>query len=107
METEEEMVEMHRRIDENFDEIWSEYTYFRNCVTEHGGLMLIAIKNDQKELAYNCYDNINYIIKVLTSTHSPLKNNISLQDDLVELCEQYARQYPSNYPQLKKDMCNF
>jgi hypothetical protein len=49
-------------------------------VTEHGGLMLIAIKNDQKELAYNCYDSINYIVKVLTSTHSPLKNDISLQD---------------------------
>jgi hypothetical protein len=101
------MIEIHRRMDENFDEIWGEYTYLKNCVTEHGGLMLIAIKNDQEELAYNCYDSINYIAKVLTSTHSPLKNDITLQDDLVKLCKHYARQYPRNYPQPKRDTCNY
>jgi hypothetical protein len=97
--------EIYRRIDENFDEIWGEYTYLKKCVTEHGGLMLTAIKKDQKELAYNCYGNINYIIRVLTSTHSPLKNDILLQDDLVKLCENYAKQYPSDFPQPNRDTC--
>jgi hypothetical protein len=78
MEIEEARTEMHRRIDENFDEMWGEYTYFRKCVAEHGGLMLTAIKKDQTELAYNCYYNINYVVKVLTSTSSPLKNDLSL-----------------------------
>lgn len=105
MEIEEARAQMHRRIDENFGEMWGEYTYFRKCVAEHGGLMLTAIKKDQKELAYNCYYNIKYIVKVLTSARSPLKNNISLQDDLVKLCEHYARQYPSDYPQPKRDTC--
>lgn len=105
MKIEEVNVEMDRRTDGNFDEMFGEYTYFRKCVVEHGGLLLTAIKKDQKELAYNCYDNINYIVRVLTSTHSPLKNEMSLQADLVNLCEQYSRHYPSDYPQPKSGTC--
>jgi hypothetical protein len=85
------------------EEALVEYINLKKCVNEHGELMLTAIKKDQQELAYNCYFNIIYIEKVLTSTCSPLKNDILLQDELVKLCEHYAKQYPSDYPQLKRD----
>ena len=85
------------------EEALVEYINLKKCVNEHGELMLAAIKKDQQELAYNCYFNIFYIEKVLTSTCSPLKNDISLQNELVKLCEHYEKQYPNDYPQLKKD----
>ena len=87
MDKEEARAEMHKRIDDNFDEMWSHYTVIKNHIEKQGQDMITNLNKGDRFNAKRNFDNLNTIEKNLIIFPESLSHDSSiLRSDLRNLC---------------------
>jgi hypothetical protein len=87
MDKEEARAEMHKRIDENFDEMWNHYTVIKNHIEKQGQDMITNLNKGDRFNAKRNFDNLNTIEKNLIIFPESLSHDSGiLRSDLENLC---------------------
>jgi hypothetical protein len=87
MDKEEARAEMHKRIDENFDEMWNHYTVIKNHIEKQGQDMITNLNKGDRFNAKRNFDNLNTIEKNLIIFPESLSHDSGiLRSDLKNLC---------------------
>ena len=87
MDKEEARAEMHKRIDDNFDEMWNRYTVIKNHIEKQGQDMIANLNKGDRFNAKRNFDNLNTIEKnLIIFPESLLHDSSILRSDLRNLC---------------------
>ena len=87
MDKEEARAEMHKRIDDNFDEMWNHYTVIKNHIEKQGQDMIANLNKGDRFNAKRNFDNLNTIEKnLIIFPESLLHDSSILRSDLRNLC---------------------
>jgi len=79
MDKEEARAEMHKIIDDNFDEMWNRYTMIKNHIDKQGQEMITNLKKGDRFNAKRNFDNLNTIEKDLIN----LPESLSYHDYVI------------------------
>ena len=99
MDKEKARAEMHKRIDDNFDEMWNRYTVIKNHIEKQGQDMITNLNKGDRFNAKRNFDNLNTIEKNLIIFPESLSHDSSiLRSDLRNLCnsQRDLNELPSN-----------
>ena len=87
MDKEEARAEMHKRINDNFDEMWNRYTVIKNHIEKQGQDMITNLNKGDRFNAKRNFDNLNTIEKnLIIFPESLLHDSSILRSDLRNLC---------------------
>ena len=87
MDKEEARAEMHKRIDDNFDEMWNRYTVIKNHIEKQGQDMIANLNKGDRFNGKRNFDNLNTIEKnLIIFPESLLHDSSILRSDLRNLC---------------------
>jgi hypothetical protein len=87
MDKEEARAEMHKIIDDNFDEMWNRYTMIKNHIDTQGQDMITNLNKGDRFNAKRNFDNLNTIEKNLIIYPESLSHDLGiLRSDLRNLC---------------------
>jgi hypothetical protein len=87
MNKEEARAEMHKRIDDSFDEMWNHYTVIKNHIEKQGQYMITNLNKGDRFNAKRNLDNLNTIEKNLIIFPESLSDDLGiLRSDLKNLC---------------------
>ena len=87
MDKEEARAEMHKIIDDNFDEMWNRYTMIKNHIDTQGQDMITNLNKGDRFNAKRNFDNLNTIEKDLINLPESLSHDLGiLRSDLRNLC---------------------